>query len=67
MRLLGVDKCSTYIRHARIMQHHGQLEFERVREGVLTDTTLVHADAAANRGNVVFFNDDATALGLDVS
>lgn len=40
-RVVGVDASSTFVRHARIMQHHGQEEFERVREGILTETVLV--------------------------
>ena len=40
-RVVGVDGSSTFVRHARIMQHHGQEEFERVREGILTETVLV--------------------------
>ncbi len=42
-RVVGVDASSTFVRHARIMQHHGQEEYERVREGILTETTLVRA------------------------
>ena len=33
-KVVAVDKSMTYIRHARIMQHHGQQEYEKVRPRV---------------------------------
>jgi putative 4-mercaptohistidine N1-methyltranferase len=65
---LGVDARESAIRHARILQHHGQMEFERVREGVLTTTTLarVGCDAAA-RACASFAVGDAAALPDDVA
>ena len=34
---------------------------------MLTETTLIRVDPAANRGNVAFFVEDAVALGADVA
>lgn len=45
-RVVGVDASEPAIRHARVIQHHGQYEYERVREGVLTDTTLIRVPVA---------------------
>ena len=59
----GVDVRETAIRHARIFQHHGQFEYERVREGVLSDTVLANVDASpAERARAEFVLADATAL-----
>jgi formylglycine-generating enzyme required for sulfatase activity/2-polyprenyl-3-methyl-5-hydroxy-6-metoxy-1,4-benzoquinol methylase len=65
--VLGVDVRDSAVRHARILQHHGQFAFERVREGVLTSTTLatVSADAAA-RGRCAFAIGDATDLSAEI-
>jgi len=65
-RVVGVDASSTFVRHARIMQHHGQEEYERVREGILTETTLATVDPAANRGNVAFYVSDPAAVAPEV-
>jgi hypothetical protein len=44
------------------LQHHGQFEYERVREGVLTDTALVRVPAGCERSRVTFALDDAASL-----
>ena len=66
--VLGVDVSESAVRHARILQHHGQYSFERVREGVLTATTLatVNADPAA-RGRCAFVvGDMGEELSVDI-
>jgi 2-polyprenyl-3-methyl-5-hydroxy-6-metoxy-1,4-benzoquinol methylase len=66
-RVIGVDVREPAVRHARVLQHHGQLEYERVEEGVLTSTALVRAGAGVNeRARVAFFVGDARALSPEV-
>lgn len=65
--VVGVDVREPAIRHARILQHHGQFEYERVREGVLTDTTLVRVPATgAERARASFVHADAAAISEEV-
>ena len=65
-RAVGVDRREPAVRHARIFQHHGQFQFERVREGVLTDTSLVRVPAGVARARVAFHVADACALPAEV-
>jgi formylglycine-generating enzyme required for sulfatase activity/2-polyprenyl-3-methyl-5-hydroxy-6-metoxy-1,4-benzoquinol methylase len=65
--VVGVDAREPAVRHARVMQHHGQFEYERVREGVLTDTTLVRTPAGVDRSRASYFVGDAAALGPEVT
>jgi formylglycine-generating enzyme required for sulfatase activity/SAM-dependent methyltransferase len=65
-RVVGVDLREPAVRHARIFQHHGQLQFERVREGVLTDSALARVPAGVDRARVSFHVADACALSADV-
>jgi formylglycine-generating enzyme required for sulfatase activity/2-polyprenyl-3-methyl-5-hydroxy-6-metoxy-1,4-benzoquinol methylase len=60
----GMDLREPLIRAARLLMHHGQLEYERVREGVLTDTTLVRVSRDVDRARVAFHVGDATAATL---
>lgn len=62
-KVVGVDSSEPAIRHARILQHHGQFEYERQREGVLTTTTLVTVPEGVDRGRAVFVNEDVHKLG----
>jgi SAM-dependent methyltransferase len=50
------------VRHARILKHHGQFEFDRVREGILTDTTLARVPAGVDRARAHFIVADASDL-----
>jgi SAM-dependent methyltransferase len=58
----GLDSSESAIRHARILQHHGQFEFERVTEGVLTESASVAVRPALQRSRVTFVHGDATLL-----
>ena len=67
-RVIAVDVREPAIRHARLFQHHGQFEYERVNEGVLTSTALVRVPSGpSERARVAFFCDDARALSADVT
>lgn len=66
-RVVGIDNREPAIRHARVFQHHGQFEYERVREGVLTDTALVRVPQGVDRSRVSFVVGDAGALGEEVA
>ena len=60
--VIGVDDSEPLIRHARIMQHHGQFEYEQVREGILTDSVRVQCPVdAGTRARAVFVLGDASA------
>lgn len=37
------------LRQARVLQHHGLLEYEKVTEGILTETSRVHVEAEIDR------------------
>ena len=65
-KVVGVDKREPVIRHARIFQHHGQFEYERIREGILTDTSLVRVPAGIDRTKASFLVGDASTLGNEV-
>jgi len=66
--VVGVDASEPAVRHARIFQHHGQFEYERTDEGVLTTTVLARVAAGTDRARVSFFVGDAAAgLGADVA
>jgi SAM-dependent methyltransferase len=65
-KVVGIDKREPAIRHARLFQHHGQFEYERVREGVLTDTALVRVPPGVDRSRATFVHADATSIGADV-
>jgi formylglycine-generating enzyme required for sulfatase activity/SAM-dependent methyltransferase len=66
-KVVGVDNREVAIRHARVMQHHGQLEYERVKEGVLSTTALVKVPGGgSNRAAAVFALGDACNLPEDV-
>ncbi|RYY33881.1 hypothetical protein EON62_03795, partial [archaeon] len=58
----GVDEDEASVRHARILQHHGQFEYERVREGVLTDKALVKIHPDVKRGCASFVHADPRSL-----
>jgi len=62
-KVVGVDNSEPAIRYARILQHHGQFEYERQREGVLTTTTLVTVPDYVDRSRAVFVQADAAAIG----
>ncbi len=49
-----------------LSQRHGELEFERPREGAQADTVTVSVDAAANRANVEFHVAPLDQLGAVV-
>jgi formylglycine-generating enzyme required for sulfatase activity/SAM-dependent methyltransferase len=61
----GVDDHEPSIRHARLLQHHAQFEYERVDEGILTSTTLGKIQAGglapADRAKVSFYLGELTA------
>jgi len=65
--VVGVDAAEAAVRHSRIMQHHAQLEYERVTEGVLTTTALVRTPAGVDRSRVTFFNSPLAALTPDAA
>lgn len=58
----GVDENEPAIRHARIMRHHGQFEYDRVTEGVLTESVIATVPEGADRSKVVFELGDVTAV-----
>ena len=53
-RVLGVDAREPSIRQARILQHHGQYEYERVREGLLTRPQLARVPEGVDRSRAHF-------------
>lgn len=61
-QVVGVDSSEPFIRHARILQHHGQIDYERVEEGVLREATLVTVPESAIRSRATFVTDDLEAL-----
>ncbi len=64
--VVGVDSSEPHIRHGRVLQHHGQLEYERVREGILTDTSLVKLDSVAQRSKMSLLLSAIDALSPEV-
>ncbi len=62
----GVDKSESNVRQARIMQHHGQQEYERVTEGIVTETRLIRVPAPCRRPRAFFVVCDATELTEEV-
>jgi len=60
--VVGVDQREDLVRHARILKHHGQFEFDRVREGILTDTALARVPAGVDRARAHFLVADASDL-----
>jgi len=67
--VLGVDARDDAVRAARLLQHHGQLDFARTTEGVLAAPSVARvggADAAA-RARAAFAVGDAAALPADVA
>ena len=66
-KVVAVDGDEGSIRAARLIQHHGQLDFERVTEGVLTESALARTPAApSDRAKVQFVHADVTFLPPDV-
>ncbi len=61
--VVGADASEPAIRHARILQHHGQYEYERVREGVLTRAQMAHVGEGVPRARAHFVCADLTAAG----
>lgn len=52
--VVGVDASEPHIRHARVLQHHGLLEYQRTKEGVLTTTANITVPAALPRHRAVY-------------
>jgi len=65
--VVGVDASEPSVRHGRVLQHHGQLEYERVEEGVLTQTALVKLESVAQRSRMQFILADYDALPAEVT
>lgn len=65
-RVFGVDSDEQVVVGARLMQHHGEREYERITEGVLTETTLVRAPEGVDRSRAVYVVGDAEELPADV-
>jgi putative 4-mercaptohistidine N1-methyltranferase len=65
-KVVGVDNYEPVIRQARVIQHHGQWEYERVEEGVLTKTSIARIAPGVERGRAVFMQDDCANLSADV-
>jgi formylglycine-generating enzyme required for sulfatase activity/SAM-dependent methyltransferase len=61
-RIVAVDNSEPHIRFARLMQHHGEREFESTTEGILTQTLLARAPAGIERGRIAFALADVNAL-----
>ena len=61
----GVDCNEPSIRHARILKHHGQFQFEQYQEGLLTDTVLARVPQGVDRARADFFVSDANDLTAD--
>ena len=64
-KVVGVDAREPVIRQARVIQHHGQLEYERVEEGVLTAKAFVKITAGSERVRAVYLQEDPAALSVD--
>ena len=50
------------LRQARVLQHHGQLEYEQVSEGILATTALVTVHRDIDRSRAVYVEAPATDL-----
>ena len=50
----GVEEEEVFVRHARIMKHHGQFEYDRVTEGILKSKTLIKTSSDWKRDRVHF-------------
>jgi len=48
------------------MQHHGEREYERITEGILTETTLVRAPDGVDRSRAVYVVGEAEDLPADI-
>ena len=64
--VVGVDSSEPLIRHARVLQHHGQFGYDRVTEGMLTASALARVPEGSNRGRATFVVGDACALSPEV-
>jgi 5-histidylcysteine sulfoxide synthase len=53
-RVVGSHPEEPVLRQGRVLQHHGQLEYERFTEGILTETTLVPVDKTIDRSRAVY-------------
>jgi len=57
--VVGLDRREASIRHARILLHHGQFEYERLQEGILTHTAIARVPEGVDRSRVTFVHADA--------
>jgi len=68
-RVVGSHPEEPVVRQARVIQHHGQLEYERFTEGILTDTSFVTVDKSITRSRATFvesaFEDFAAATAAN--
>jgi len=65
-RVVGVDASEPAVRQARLLQHHGQAEYERPTEGVLTASAVARVGAGgapAQRARVSFLVGDVATDG----
>lgn len=54
--VVAVDSSSSLIQQARLVQHHGEVRYEKPEEGVIMQPMLAKADPSAKRGAVQFVN-----------
>ncbi|KAA0175366.1 hypothetical protein FNF27_03067 [Cafeteria roenbergensis] len=52
--VVGTHHVEPVLRQARLLQHHGQLEYQRLTEGILTTTALVNVDRDIDRSRAVY-------------
>lgn len=56
--VVGADSSNGLVQQARLLQHHGEVRYERPEEGVIMKEMLARVSTQAHRDNVQFLNMD---------
>jgi len=66
-QVVGVDAHEPFIRHARVIQHHGQLTYQRIAEGVLSRTETLDVPQHLPRQRAVYVLNELHELEEEVT